>query len=283
MLVAVGRVAGRVEVDSDHAGGLAPLALALQHEGGEGARHAQQVAGADGVLEAGESGLGGEVAGGVGVAPEQHLEDGIGAQAVGVVAVEVAEGDAEDALAQHVGEGMLDAGAEAGVAEAGDEGGGEAQQLVAGREQGGAAVGAGQGGVELGDDRLAGVEIGEQDALHGSGRDRQRRQALPCQKGAGLSRGRGPAAASARPTQPSGLEPAVPSAWDPGPEARETGRCRARGRSERPGLARRAPGNIGRNTEQDGETTVSSGDSRMDQSPATENTLFCPRVSQWIL
>ena len=54
--------------------------------------------------------------------PSSILRTAIGAQAVGVVAVEVAEGDAEDALAQHVGEGMLDAGTEAGVAEAGDEG-----------------------------------------------------------------------------------------------------------------------------------------------------------------
>ena len=102
LLVAV----ARVEVDGDHARRPAPLAPALQHGGGEGARHAQQAAGADGVLEATECGLGGEAAG-------------------GVVAVEVAEGDAEDTLAQNVGEGMLDA-----TAEAGDAGGGEAEQLV---------------------------------------------------------------------------------------------------------------------------------------------------------
>ena len=96
----------------------------------------------------------------------QHLEGGIAAQAVGVVAVEVAEGDAEDALAQEVGAGVADARAEAGIGQAGDESGGETEQFVAGLEQGGAAIGAGEGGVEL-DDELLGVEVGEEDALHG--------------------------------------------------------------------------------------------------------------------
>ena len=52
-----------------------------------------------------------------------------------MVAVEVAEGDPEYTVAQHVGEGMLGATAEGGVGEVGDAGGGVAERPVEFPEQ----------------------------------------------------------------------------------------------------------------------------------------------------
>ena len=96
-LPAVGRIVRAIKVEHDVRGHTIALPL-LQVEPDQ--RHRQAVArlGIDGILQAGEGGLAGQVRL-LGQASADQLEERIGAQGVGIILILVATGDLEDALA----------------------------------------------------------------------------------------------------------------------------------------------------------------------------------------
>ena len=109
LLLAVGRIVGRIEVDRDAPGpALEPRAMLLDHEIGQpDARQIERLP-PHGVLEPGERRLGGQVGTGERIALEQQLVHRILGQARGVVAVGVAAGDPVDALPHQLDQRVVD-------------------------------------------------------------------------------------------------------------------------------------------------------------------------------
>jgi hypothetical protein len=137
LLVAVRRVVHGVEVEGQVAGRAVEGGDELVEE-----NIAQPLQGRDrdGVLEAGQGRLAGQVAVLGGVVGDE-LEDGVGAQGVVVVLVRVAGQDAVDAGPDHLHEGVLGEAGVAGVVQGVGEGPGEPDALIepADREQPGVA------------------------------------------------------------------------------------------------------------------------------------------------
>ena len=116
--------------------------------------HGDQLANAGEVLQATDRRLGGEIA----TRWERilgHLEHGIGAQAIGVVAVLVAGGDHLHAKADHVGEAVDDLVRRARIVKARRQALGDAQPPIHLRQRDHAAVRRQQAAVETGDHGLA--------------------------------------------------------------------------------------------------------------------------------
>jgi hypothetical protein len=113
-----------------------------------------QVRSAHGVLEPRQRGLrpqGGAVER---IALEQHLVDRVVDQPGGIVAVGVATGQPEDTLPHQIPERVRDLAGLAPIANGAGQAPGQPELIVGQLQQQGAAVGAGVGLVEPGDDRL---------------------------------------------------------------------------------------------------------------------------------
>ena len=125
-----------------------------------------QIGDGDGVLEAGEGGLAGQVAV-LGEPVGEELEDGVGAQGVVIVLVLVVGEDAVDALADHAQEGLLRQGGIAWVVERGGELLSEAKLLVAlpDRDEPGVAGQRCGGDLDLDRTRRQKIEGQERDSL----------------------------------------------------------------------------------------------------------------------
>ena len=121
----------------------------------------------DGVLEAGERRLRGEVGIRAGVAAHEELVDRVGLEVGGVVRIGVAAGQAEAALPDQRGQILLDLPRLAPLGNARRQAGGEMQVVVDGLEEHRPAVGALLRGVESRDQRLL-EQRGEQHRLGNS-------------------------------------------------------------------------------------------------------------------
>jgi hypothetical protein len=155
LLLAVGGVVGRIEIDRDPRGAPAePTAMRLDHGVGQHVGHVAQLRPAQRVLEARERRLRGQGRARDGVAVEQQLVDRIVGQPGGVVAVGVTAREPEDALPQQLEGLMLHL---ARLASIGHTRGQPLRQLELGIEplqQDRPAIRAGVRHVEEGDDRL---------------------------------------------------------------------------------------------------------------------------------
>jgi len=120
-----------------------------------GARHADQGARPRHVLEARQRWLRAE-RGRVRQSAVGELEQGIVAQAVGIVAVLAAGSDHQKAEAQHLGEAVLDALRRARIIDASGQTPGDAKPLLDLTQRQQAAIRGEGAAVEAGDDRLAG-------------------------------------------------------------------------------------------------------------------------------
>ncbi len=104
-LLPVGRIIRAVEVEHDVGGHAVPLPLA-QVDLPQGQGQAVAALAIDGVLQARQRRLAGQVGPGLGQAATDQLQQRVGAQGVGVVLVLVAAGDLEDALADQCRQGV---------------------------------------------------------------------------------------------------------------------------------------------------------------------------------
>ena len=137
----MGGIVGGIQVDGD-APGLAtkPLAVAFDHEIGESFSHPVDILAAYGILEAGESGLGGERLTRDGISTQQHLVDGIVGQSRGVIGVGITAGDAKDPLRKQFPNVVLDPARVAAVRQALGQPLGQPQSEVGRLEQNRPAV-----------------------------------------------------------------------------------------------------------------------------------------------
>ena len=168
LLLAVGRIIGRVHVDRDppRLSAQAP-AVMLQHRVGERVGHAEQIRSPNAILEARERGLRGQGLARDRVPARQQLVHGIVRDARRVVPVRVAAGDAEGPLPQQLLDLVSDLARLTPVIQAGGQPLREAELLVDGLEQQRTAVRAAVLLVELRDHGLAREELREQDRLCG--------------------------------------------------------------------------------------------------------------------
>ena len=156
LLLAVGGVVGRVEVDGDLRG--APLArppLLLDHSVGQRVGHIPQLGPAHRVLEARQRRLRGQGRPVERIAPDQELVDRIVGQASGVGAVGVATGQPEHPLLEQLLDLMADLAGLPPIEQAPRQPLGQAQVGVDALEQNRAAIRAGMRLIEPRDDRLA--------------------------------------------------------------------------------------------------------------------------------
>jgi len=119
-LVAIGRIVGAIGVDED-VGGTRWLFALGEVDVEEGTGEPVTGLGIDRILEAGEGGLTSQI-GITGQTATDQLEQGIGAQGIGIVLVLVTTGDLEDPLPDEGFQGMTD-GAGSPVGQVGGEGG----------------------------------------------------------------------------------------------------------------------------------------------------------------
>ena len=127
LLLAVRRIVGAVQIEQQVRLPATADPLAFAQVDAE-QRMGQAVAGAavDGILQAGESGLTGQIrARVVGIPTAHELEQRVAAQGVGVVLVLVATGDLQEALAHQEGARVADRAATP-LRDLGSEGGGQA-------------------------------------------------------------------------------------------------------------------------------------------------------------
>jgi hypothetical protein len=169
LLLAVGRIVRRIEVDRDQADGVAePLPVERQDRIGDGQAEAIQVGTPDGVLEPRQRRLRAQGRAGEGIAVQQQLVDRIVGQAGGVVAVGVATGQAEHALPHQVAQRMGNLARLPPVAQGARHLRRQRQPVVDQLQQQGTAVGAGVRLIEPSDDRLA-IPVDPQRALRYTG------------------------------------------------------------------------------------------------------------------
>jgi len=119
-LVTIGGIVGAIGVDEDVAGTTRPLALG-EVDAKECLRQTVTGLGIDRILEAGEGGLAGQI-GITGQTAADQLQQGIGAQGVGIVLILVTTGDLEDPLPDEGFQGMAD-GTSSPIGQVGREGG----------------------------------------------------------------------------------------------------------------------------------------------------------------
>ncbi len=156
LLLAVGGIVGRIEIDGDAPGTpVEPTAMLLDHGVGQPVCHVAQFAWTDVVLEPREGRLRGQRGAGEGIAVEEQLVDRIVHHAARVVAIGVATGDAKDALAEQLEALVLNLAWLPEIDEAARQALGQLELSVESLEQDRSAVRAGIGHVERGDDGLA--------------------------------------------------------------------------------------------------------------------------------
>ena len=165
LLRAVRRVVRHIEIDRDATRAPAqPLAMAIDHGGRQRAADAIQRTRPDAIFKPRDRGLRGEGLPLHRIAVEQQLLDRIVGEPVGIVAIGIAGGDAEDALREHVRQRMRDAGRVAGVRETGRQPRRQIQAAVGRLQQDRATV---PTGVRLIEDRDEGLgeEVWEENSL----------------------------------------------------------------------------------------------------------------------
>ena len=136
LLGAVRRVVGGVQIDRDPSYALAQApSVALDHVLGQSAGHAQQGSGVQRVLEARERGLAGDRCPVDRVASEHQTRHRVLGQALCVIAVGVAEGDAEDPLAHQIEHAVSGATRIASIVDGRGERGGELVAPIAAGQQ----------------------------------------------------------------------------------------------------------------------------------------------------
>ena len=152
LLAAMHRVERVVDIERDAFGNL-PEGLAIKVD--HGAAHAQQRAGVGEVFQSRDRRLRAQLA----IRRrqiERHLEHGIAAQGIGVVAVLVARSDHQQPKTNDVGEAMRDLVGRARVLDAGGHAIGDPKALLDLAQHQNATVRRQQTSVEFGHDRLAG-------------------------------------------------------------------------------------------------------------------------------
>jgi hypothetical protein len=165
----MGRVVGRIEIDGDEPHAVAEaLAVVGEHGVGQARPEPIEVGPAHGILEPRQRRLRAQGRAVERIAVEQQLLNGVGGQPGGVVAVGVATGQPEDALAQQIPPRVRDLARLTTVADGAGQAPRQAEPLVDRLQQQGAAVGTGVGLVEPDDDRL-GNPVDLQRALRNTG------------------------------------------------------------------------------------------------------------------
>jgi hypothetical protein len=155
LLLAVGGVVRGIEIDGDpRRTPFEPAPLVLDHGVGQHVRHVAQGRPPDDVLEPRERRLRGQRRAGQRVALEQQLVDGVVGQPGGVVAVGVATGQAEHALANQLDRLMPDLAGLALVDQTAGQPSRQPQVGIDALEQDRPAIRTGVGGVEAGHDWL---------------------------------------------------------------------------------------------------------------------------------
>jgi hypothetical protein len=154
LLLAVRRIVGRVQVERDPPGAaVEPAPMVRDHGPGQVLPHADQLAPADPVLEPREGRLRAECRPGQWLAVEHQLVQRVVGEPGGVVAIEIARGQAKDPLPNQVQDRVRDLPRLSRIRQTPGHGLGQAQSLVHGLEQHQPAVRAGVGHVESGPDR----------------------------------------------------------------------------------------------------------------------------------
>ena len=155
LLLPVGGIVGRIEVDRDAPGPAPePRAMVLDDQVGQPEAGQIELLPPHRVLEPGERRLGRQIRPREGIALEQELVHRVLGQARGVVAVGVAAGDPIDALPHQLDHLVLDLAGLPVVDQTGRQPLGDPQAVVQHLEQHRPAIRARVGLVESGDDRL---------------------------------------------------------------------------------------------------------------------------------
>ncbi len=138
-LLPMRRVIGAIQIQQDTGRRSLAAALANVAVSQDGGERFGGLA-VDGVLQAREGRLAGKVGAAFGQAPADQLEQGVGAERLGVVLVSVAAGDLVDALADKVDERMADATRRPPIGDAAGAGGTQVEGGISLRPPGQAAI-----------------------------------------------------------------------------------------------------------------------------------------------
>jgi hypothetical protein len=155
LLLTVGRVVGRIQVERDACG--APVQappLLRDHGVGEHVGHGAQLPRAHRIFEARQRRLRSQAEPREGIAAHHQLVNRVVHQPGGVVAVRVAGTQPEDALLEQLARLVQDLAGLPGVVDAGGQPRGQAPRGVEGFDQHQATIGAGMRQIEPRDDRL---------------------------------------------------------------------------------------------------------------------------------
>ncbi len=165
LLSAVGRIVGGVEIDRDPRDlALQASAVPLDHGLGQCDPHPVQIRTIQGILEARERRLGGEILATDRVATAQQLLDRVGRESARIIAIRVATGDRVETLTHQRPDRMADLARLAPVIDAANQRLGQTHAPIAGFKQERAAIGTGMRLVELRHHRAA-EQIRKQDTL----------------------------------------------------------------------------------------------------------------------